>query len=255
MADSFDADWLTLREKADITARSRPLAETFLTAVKQGGNRPILDLGCGTGSNLRYLRAIARAPFAAIGVDCDPLLLARLGAALPDVERMEADLAAQDLLPWDRIGGVTCSALLDLVSASWLDTLMARLAAHRLPFLAALSVDGIHRFDPPHAQDAAVGAAFRQDQGRDKGFGGPALGPLAPSHALTAAAACGMQGKAADTPWHLSAPRDGPLMRAFLQGYGLGKADAAPWLANRLAALEAGRLSLQVGHGDILATA
>ncbi len=254
MADSFDADWLSLREGVDAQSRCRPLAQAFLTAVAQGGSRPILDLGCGTGANLRYLRQVAGKPFDAVAVDRDPLLLARLRADLPWVETLEADLTALDRLPWDRIGGVTCSALLDLVSASWMQALMARLAAHRLPFLAALSVDGQHDFTPPQELDETVSIAFAGDQRRDKGFGGPSLGPLAPDQALAAARAAGMRVEAADTPWQLSADRDGPLLRAFLQGYGLGRPQAAPWLADRLAALAAGALSLRVGHRDILAT-
>jgi len=254
MADSFDADWLSLREGADAGSRSGPLARAFLAAVGRGGDRPILDLGCGTGANLRYLRQMAGRHFDAVAVDRDPLLLARLRADLPGVETVEADLTALDQLPWDRIGGVTCSALLDLVSAGWLDVLMAKLAIHRLPFLAALSVDGAHDFAPLHAMDAAVSAAFAEDQRRDKGFGGPSLGPLAPDHALAAARASGMRVEAADTPWRLSADGDGPLLRAFLQGYGLGRPQAATWLDDRLHALEASALSLRVGHRDILAT-
>lgn len=254
MADSFDADWLSLREGVDARSRSRPLAEAFLTAAAQGGNRPILDLGCGTGANLRYLRQLAGRDVDAIGVDRDPLLLARLRADLPWVETLEADLTALDRLPWEKIGGVTCSALLDLVSADWLRALMTELARHRLPFLAALSVDGVHDFAPPHALDEAVSTAFATDQGRDKGFGGPSLGPLAPDLALTAARGLGLRAQAADTPWRLSAEKDGALLRAFLHGYGLGRPQAEPWLADRLAGLDAGTLSLRVGHRDILAT-
>ena len=33
MADSFDADWLSLREGVDAGSRSRPLAEAFLAAI------------------------------------------------------------------------------------------------------------------------------------------------------------------------------------------------------------------------------
>jgi len=254
MADSFDADWLSLREGADAGSRSGPLAKAFLAAVELGGDRPILDLGCGTGANLRYLRRVAGKPFDAVAVDRDPLLLARLRADLPGVEILQADLTALDGLPWERVGGVTCSALLDLVSASWLEAAITKFAAYGLPFLAALSVDGVHDFAPQHGMDETISAAFAGDQRRDKGFGGPSLGPLAPGHALAAARASGMRVDVADTAWQLSADRDGPLLRAFLQGYGLGRPEAASWLSDRLNTLEAGALSLRVGHRDILAT-
>ena len=49
----FAAAWLALREPYDHAARSAALAERFAAAV---GNAPhLIDLGCGTGSNLRYL--------------------------------------------------------------------------------------------------------------------------------------------------------------------------------------------------------
>ena len=51
----FAAAWLALREPYDHAARSAALADRFAAAV---GKAPhLLDLGCGTGSNLRYLAA------------------------------------------------------------------------------------------------------------------------------------------------------------------------------------------------------
>ena len=53
--EAFDAAWLTLREPVDHRSR----AETLVTEVEREwrlrGWRTVLDLGSGTGSNLRYL--------------------------------------------------------------------------------------------------------------------------------------------------------------------------------------------------------
>jgi len=259
MAESFDADWLALREPVDAAARSRPLALRFLEETRASPDGFILDLGCGTGANLRYLAGLMDPAERTrlMGADQDPALLARLGADDAVCPRVvQVDLADLDALPWDDLAGVTCSALLDLVSDAWLVALFDRLAAHRLPFLAALNVDGVHDFDPAHPDDAVVARAFAADQGRDKGFAGPALGPALPDAARLAAGLVGMRIDLAPTPWHLSQGQ-GALARAFLLGYALGHDQGASvakaWLDHRLAATKAGGLRVTVGHVDLLA--
>ena len=259
MAESFDADWLSLREPVDAAARSRPLALRFLEATRARGSGAILDLGCGTGANLRYLAGLMDGAEHGrlMGADQDATLLERLrlaGGMNPDVLRV--DLADLDAIPWEQLAGVTCSALLDLVSQAWLADLFDRLAAHRLPFLAALNVDGTHAFDPAHQGDDARARAFAVDQARDKGFGDPALGAALPDAARVAAARTGMRIDLAPTPWCLGPDRPA-LARAFLSGYALGHdqgdAPAGAWLKDRLGTLEAGRLTITVGHVDMLA--
>src|SRR5205085_9720641 len=71
---------------------------------------------------------------------------------------------------------VTMSALLDLVSAAWLDRLVAALARLQRPLYAALSYDGEVALTPASRHDASVIAAVNRHQLTDKGFG-PALGP------------------------------------------------------------------------------
>lgn len=251
--DRFDADWLALREPADHAARSRDLAERFLALVKARGGGTILDLGCGAGSNIRYLQGLGASGRDFTGVDADPALLARAASTLPEAEFQQLDASDLDKLPWGSIAGLTCAALLDLVSDQWLDRLIQKAALHGVPILAVLSVDGLHGFDPAHSGDEAAATHFARDQLRDKGFGGAALGPLAPNHALAAVQKAGMQAEAADTPWHLNAADHGALIAAFLEGYALGRDDNAAWLKDRQEALAAGQLSLRIGHRDILA--
>ena len=90
------------------------------------------------------------------------------------VETLVADLAeAPRGLPLHNVDAVVSSALCDLVSRDWVERLAAAL---RVPFYAALCVTGRDRFTPPHPADRVVADGFRRDQGRDKGFGGVALG-------------------------------------------------------------------------------
>ena len=84
----FSAQWLTLREPADHRARDQALQQRLcvqLTALARTEQRVIrlIDLGCGSGSNLRALAAAL--PFAQHWtlVDYDPLLLAAARATLP----------------------------------------------------------------------------------------------------------------------------------------------------------------------------
>ncbi|MFM7687976.1 MAG: class I SAM-dependent methyltransferase, partial [Alphaproteobacteria bacterium] len=75
MAESFDGDWLDLREPYDAAARNPELAEMLAASLPA---RPrLLDLGAGTGSLLRWLgHFIGRARSWTL-VDSDAELLAR----------------------------------------------------------------------------------------------------------------------------------------------------------------------------------
>ena len=78
---------------------------------------------------------------------------------------------------------VTTSALLDLVSKTWLERLAVKIAARSIPFYAALSYDGRIELAPLDPLDAAIVAAVNAHQRTDKGFG-PALGPAAAAVAI-----------------------------------------------------------------------
>ena len=51
----FSPDWLTLREPVDIKSRSACLIGHLREQLAQKKRLRILDLGAGTGANLRYL--------------------------------------------------------------------------------------------------------------------------------------------------------------------------------------------------------
>jgi hypothetical protein len=275
----FAASWLRLREPYDHTARSSELAQRFAAAV--GAAPSLLDLGGGTGSNLRYLAPRILSTQRWLLVDRDRALLDAARTALRDwalgggwasratgddlvlgrpegeirVTLVQGDLARDRLPGCAQIAGVTAAALLDLASAAWLDALAGR--CRGTPLLAALSFDGRVRFEPAAEDDAEIRRRFIAHQRTDKGFG-PALGPDATAHLAErlAAAGCAVTLEAAD--WRLG-PDDGPLLEAMLAGI----VDAAReithdrlldrWVALRGAQLAAGALGLSVGHVDLLA--
>ncbi len=286
MAEGFDGDWLDLREEQDAWARDQDLG-AHLAEILPARPR-LLDLGSGTGSLIRWLGPIIDRAQAWTMVDADAELMSRafdtmadtaealgLSATFPGkktllvhtpggawrIEGVLTNLAdAPDGLPLDRVDAVVCSALCDLVSRRWVASIAAACAARSLPFYAALNVTGRDRFVPPRRGDALIARGFRRDQRRDKGFGGMALGPDAVPVLAEAFAAQGYTVLRAASDWHIDR-RDGMLAAEIVSGH--AKA-ALPWERRRSKAILgwaearraqvlAGRLSVTIGHEDLLA--
>ncbi len=284
MSEDFDLDWLDLREPHDAAARSEALAEALIARLPA---RPrLLDLGAGTGSLFRWLaprigraqawtlvdqnREMTEAAFDTIADRAEQVglkvtfpnrrtLLVHAPGGAWRVEALIADLAhAPGNLPLHNADAVVCSALCDLVSAPWLERLAAAL---RVPFYACLNVDGRDRFLPPLPGDALVARGFARDQGRDKGFGGRALGPKAAAEIMRAFGAHGFAVQAAASDWVL---RGGPET-SLLSELVFGHAEAAQaqdrrhvtpiaeWRKRRLEQCGLGRLRARIGHRDVLA--
>jgi SAM-dependent methyltransferase len=163
---------------------------------------------------------------------------------------------AKARMPLPESDAVLCSALLDLVSSTWLRELCNRL---NVPFLACLTVDGRDVWQPQHPNDALVRAAFRHDQRRNKDFG-PALGSAAPTSALNALNARGFVTASAPTDWRISrsALR---MQRALIDSTADAARNARPsrrraitaWQETRLRQAMRARLAIRIGHRDILA--
>lgn len=180
-----------------------------------------------------------------------------------EIVRRRLDLSqALESLPWHSARLVTGSALLDLVSAAWLQRLVAVTATARVALMMALSVDGRHRWTPGDADDAAVAALFGAHQQRDKGFDGPALGAAAAPALLLALRRCGYRVHSARSDWLLDGRRDVQalaLQRALIDGIAMAALEQAPastalvqaWRQRRQAL--APRSVLRIGHLDVLA--
>lgn len=249
---SFSTAWLDLRESADNAARDAPMLADVRAFLAQRSDPVIVDLGSGTGSTLRAIGDVsARWRL----VDHDPALLAEAARRSgPTVETVELDLTRTDDIPLDGAALVTASALFDLASARWIDTLADRLAASQTGLYAALSYDGVLHWSPADPDDAAIRKAFNMHQRGDKGFG-PALGASGASHLAEAMRGRGYRVTIADSPWKLG-PDETELQRALFIGIAdaareLGAASADPWLERRLAATSSAHCT--VGHLDVLA--
>src|SRR4051794_1681977 len=259
----FSAEWLSLREPADQAARSLALTHAVFDALPAGTPWRILDLACGTGSNLRYLiRTIGTA--AAGGtrpdwllVDHDPALLA-CAPAESGIDTRCLDLSTLD----DReiFAGrslVTASALLDLVSEAWLQSLAARCPEAGAAVLFALNYDGRILCSPEDPEDAVVVALVNEHQKGDKGFG-LAAGPDAPEIAARCFAAAGYRVLRAPSDWIL-APDSRQLQQRLIEGWAQAAAEIAPtrarsidgWRDRRLSHVAAGWSTITVGHEDL----
>ncbi|HSD44239.1 MAG TPA: class I SAM-dependent methyltransferase [Burkholderiales bacterium] len=257
---SFTTDWLALREPADAAARAGMLVDPFV--ARAGATRSVVDLGAGTGANLRYLAPRLGSPQDWLAVDSDPVLLGELAArAAPagvQVRTLLLDLA-QDLeaLPLDGRDLVTAAALLDLVSASWLARLATRCAAVRADVLFALTYDGRIEWSPAIDGDARMCELVNLHQRTDKGFG-PALGPAATTEAGRIFAGLGYRMRSARSDWELGTATRA-LQAALVDGWVAAAVEIAPreapaledWRQRRHEHLATGASRLRVGHIDL----
>lgn len=249
----FSAEWLGLREPADMAARDATLMAQ--AAVLAGPDPVVLDLGCGTGSTLRTLGPHLPDNARWHLVDIDPALLDRAATEAPGRATVhQLDLRDLDGLPLDSVTLVTASALLDLMPADWIAVLATRLADAGVPFYAALSYDGIMTWDPALPRDADVTRAFNDHQRGDKGLG-PALGPDAAVTATKIFRDAGFDVHTGQSPWRIG-PDQAPLHRALVQGIAeaaseTGLSVATDWGRSRIAM--AGDSRCLIGHHDMLA--
>lgn len=289
----FSADWLTLREPADRRGRDVGLAREVIDHVVTGRSDParpvrLLDLGTGTGSNVRWLSPLVPAGQHWHLVDRDVDLLKQLprflaawaldrGAVVSggagafvargpsmacsfethaaNLAKLADDAALAALFDGSEL--VTASALLDLVSERWLEALVERCRHTGAAVLFALTYDGRMTCVPDDPDDEWVRALVNRHQQSVKGFG-RALGPGATACATRLFAAAGYRVRSAPSDWQLSSS-DTALQRSLIEGWAdasleIVRGDGARvegWRARRLAHVEAGVSQLTVGHLDL----
>jgi len=284
--DESLSDWLAVREPADVTARSATLVERVRHALASTDTVRGLDLCTGTGSNLRYL--IDRLPGRQtwLAADRDARLLEELRTKLKtwadargysmrtegqvsslrggrcecDVETRAMDLDRLDAGLFEGRNLVTASALLDLVSESWLRLLAARCREAGATALFTLTYDGRSSCDPVEPEDDIVRELMNVHQKTDKGLGGRAEGPDAWSVAERVFTEAGYRVECAPSDWSIG-PSERTFQRMLIEGWARAAVEIAPeradtiadWLRRRLEHLEAGRSRIVVNHVDMVA--
>ncbi|MEF7616564.1 hypothetical protein V4F39_21800 [Aquincola sp. MAHUQ-54] len=283
-AASFSAAWLQQREPFDTAARASaagPLDEAASARAlpRPGGVLRVIDLGAGTGANLRYLAPRLGGTQHWQVLDHDAALLAAWpgllagwarslgGRLLPSGDRLQVEAPGLRLTvdrrrvdlsrppapeAFEGIGLVTASALLDLMSAASLGALIDAGSARGVGWWFALSIDGRFGWPEPDPDDALAEAAYARHQGGDKGFG-PALGPQAPGFAAQRLAGHGYRLRQAASDWRL----DGAMRAAQVDGMAAAASQARPDAAGRFEAWRlrrrAGAGVLAVGHQELVA--
>jgi hypothetical protein len=273
----FSADWLALREAADHRSRSPELAGEVARRFAGNPRISVIDIGCGTGSNLRALAPLlpreqtwrlvdhneallhaAREAISRWADDADEqdgeLLVTRSGCRLR-ISFVRANLAC-DI--GSALGSacdlVTAAALLDLVSAEWIARFAEEVAKRKAAFYAVLNYTREEQWSPFHPADAGIFRAFHWHHARDKGFGLPA------GSGLVAAVTRAFMDhhyrvRTADSPWCLG-PEDTALVQALATGItdavreteSVDEAVISDWLRHRLSGA-----TCIVNHSDFFA--
>ena len=268
---SFSAQWLQLREPLDAASRADELCNVLVESLalkqREDSRLPIVDLGAGTGANLRYAAPRLGGKQDWLLVEQDPSLLDAVEGHMRDwptpfdcrVRHLQLDLATQlHQLPLPEGVLLTASALLDLVSEPWLRALARRAAAAAAPVWFALTYDGRIHCVPAEPEDAEIRELLNQHQLHDKGFG-PALGPDAGRMAQQLFVEQGYRMHSAPSDWHIG-PHWQALQYALVEGWFAAACEIAPqripalrdWLARRRAHIAGARSELRVGHVDII---
>ena len=273
----FDAKWLDLREPADHRSRSEDLARLLTRHLGQRSQISVMDMGCGTGSNLRATAPLlgAEQHWTLVDYDADLLdaAIVRLSAWAAKAERRGSQLTLQkggkhitvrlrraDLArDLEGIFGmkpdlITASALFDLASADFISEVAAEVVRSRAVFYTVLTYNGQQRWTPKHESDAAMASAFRAHQVRDKGFGESA-GPMAPALLSAAFDAAGYSVSEGDSAWRLEAG-DEALIAELVPGFAGAVRETALVPEPKIADwLKPHRIGALVGHTDTLALA
>jgi hypothetical protein len=282
--ERFGADWLALREPADHAARAHGVTDAVVRSLGPDQPATVLDLATGTGSNIRQV--MPRVPGAQewLAVDGDEALLLELPARVGEWARVHGFSSSRDA-PRVSVHGesfacdiavravdlslplspalfagrrlVTASALLDLVSESWLDDLAERCRECGAAVLFALNYDGMFRCSPEVHADELVRTLVNRHQRTDKGFG-PALGADAAAAAERLFSSRGYVVRRERSDWIVSASAPA-LQRALIDGWAAAAADIDPaaatsirkWRDQRLRYVTAGQSTLIVGHEDV----
>ena len=195
----FSPAWLQLRETVDARSRNKAVAKAAHDAFGHRNAVRVIDVGCGTGANLRatapllgmeqhwtlvdydarllgHAAAILGAWADTAAAASDRMSLTKDGRTITVVFRM-ADLATDlEGVLGDDADLVTASAFFDLASRPFIERFVGHVVRTNAAFLTVLTYDGVQSWSPPHGADTAMDLAFNAHQRSDKGFG-PAAGP------------------------------------------------------------------------------
>lgn len=273
--NEFSTEWLELREPADVRARNTDIANAVSAHFTLRDEVGVLDLGCGTGANIRATAPLLPSRQIWTAVDRDPALLDAARAKLSrwadrfsvDGDALEleksgrrirvifrqADLARDTALLIDEGADlVTASAFFDLTSEAFIREFAKAVVARRARFYASLTYNGVQRWMPHRPADNQIAAAFQRHQMRDKGFG-PAAGPLAGSHLVDQFRINGYAVLEGQSPWQLERG-DRMLIEELIRGYAVAVTEQGAVDEKTIVSwISVPRNAAFIGHTDVFA--
>lgn len=285
MTDEFAISWLDARESADVRARDVGIVELIGQFRNGLESINVVDLGAGTGALFRYLAPKLGGQQTWRFIDNSDVLRQQIPSRLTawvaetklsikigknlwcvgnDSEKYCVFYEQKDfgkgfdefrVKPQPHL--ITASALLDLVSGSWIEELTAFCLRMGASFYGCLTYDGKIEWSPSHPGDTKLLQLLNQDQKRDKGLG-PALGPDSLPFVTQSLASRGFSIELASTPWVLG-PDDVELQYALLSQWTKLFENAAVWRPQefynwkkfRLETMVDSGSCLEIGHYDI----
>ncbi len=248
-------DWLTVREIADSRFRSKELATAFAEVICP--DDLVVDLGCGTGANIRYLDHYLSRMQNWLAIDNDSDLLDQASARRPrDRVTFKVLDVAIDLqrVPFGPGVAITASAFLDITSRDWLVQL-----AHYCrdtPLLIAMSAASQPVWHPTDEFDEPIRSRLETHQRANHGFG-PSMGTDAVQFLAEQLRKQGCHVKLRQSNWKLDSSDDA-LISLMISGVTRrvqsvpNAIDAQGWQRIRQDQLLSGELRLVVQHLDLL---
>lgn len=271
----FSPEWLRLREPADARARNTDIAAAVAGRFALRDAVTVVDLGAGTGANLRATASLLpdRQSWTLVDRDASLLEAARrelvswAGTAREDGARLllSKDRATIDVgfkvcdLAHDLDAAlesgphlVTASAMFDLVSPGFIRALAKAIAGRRAAVYAVLTYNGVQRWSPHRPADNQMTSAFHKHQMRDKGFG-PAAGPTAPAHLADQFRLEGYSVLEGESPWVLGR-NDRMLIEELARGNVMAVAETGAVDTKVIETwIKVQRTGAEVGHTDLFA--
>lgn len=283
-AEGFSVDWLDLREPADHQARSLKLTNKLAQWRENFDGFNVVDLGSGTASNLRYLCPRLGKNQSWTLLDNDDALLSSIAERLKrwalesnvefhqvsatevrlshnkfsaQVNWQRCDLALElSENNFEKTQLITGSALLDLTSAKWIDTLADTISSQNCASLFVLNYNGQIQWTPGDGYDDVLASLLNAHQLNDKGFGN-ALGPEAHNYFHNRLHHCSIN--IARTDWILNeeiVQMQEVLIKDWTTAAKAQDVDDTSniekWSRMRSEYLKSGNSILRVGHTDIL---
>jgi len=284
----FDPNWLQERYPFDAEARNKELEWQAVHQFAFLNHIQIVDLGCGTGSNVRYymeqfpqnqtwycveedaglkemfwqnISQVAREENYELEKKGDMLKMTKSGHEM-EIHFIEGNLMQLDgLVDLLRTDLILANAVFDLFSETQFTELIHTISHHSLSLLFSLNYEGM-KFFPPEEDDAFYIEQYNAHMKRPQDFG-QGMGPDA-SHLMESVLKRALADvKAGESIWEIG-ERDEKML-AYLLGFFEGalgewweneteKIAFSAWLARKKTMVKDHKLAVHVYHKDVLAS-